>query len=103
MWLAACIGCLWRINMSNATAIKLLKQALQIGDKTALIREAIKELEDIGPMPMLPDIETQLVDMCAREYRPKCAWCNDYLLSKHPFKDDKGEYCSVACMLTSQD
>jgi len=89
--------------MSNETAIKLLNQALQIGDKTALIREAIKELEDVGPMPMLSNVEMQLNEMLAQEYRPKCSWCNDYLQSKHPFHDDKGEYCSVACMLTSQD
>jgi hypothetical protein len=42
--------------MTNERALKLLKQALIVGDKTALIREAIKELEDIGPMPMLPNV-----------------------------------------------
>jgi len=44
--------------MTNENALKLLKQSLIVGDKTALIREAIKELEDIGPMPMLPNVKS---------------------------------------------
>jgi hypothetical protein len=35
--------------MSNETALKLLKQSLMVGDKTALIREAIRELEELEP------------------------------------------------------
>jgi hypothetical protein len=38
--------------MSKENAIKLLKQALKIGDKTALIREAIKELESVAEYVM---------------------------------------------------
>jgi hypothetical protein len=45
--------------MSNETALKLLKQSLIVGDKTALIREAIRELEELEPetLPGLTHLE----------------------------------------------
>ena len=58
----------------------------------------IKELEEDSP-----SISDAWNDYMAAEYRPKCSWCNDCLECEHPFHDVKGEYCSVACMLTRQD
>jgi len=92
--------------VSKENAIELIKQMQAVimeggpyrgyGD----LERIRKELEEHTDQQIL--IEA-INDMCAQEYHPKCSWCNDYLQSKHPFHDVKGEYCSVACMLISQD
>jgi len=92
--------------MSKGSAIELIKQMQAViteggpycgyGDLERIRRE----LEDPPDQQVLT---AALNDVCAQEYRPKCSWCNDYLRTRHPFHDAKGEYCSVACMLTSQD
>jgi hypothetical protein len=102
--------------MTKETAIKLLKQWILAGKSEGLrpgtsdLAVIVKEMEEKPKWyPPLFRIDEEfpetepIADMCAREYRPKCSWCNDYLQSKHPFHDGKGEYCSVACMLTNQD
>jgi hypothetical protein len=87
--------------MSVTKAIELLKSIVPYTTYTTTtshtIAKAIKELET-------NDLQEELQEICSQVYRPKCSWCNDCLQSDNPFKDGKGgEYCSVACMLTSQD